>query len=589
MIEATVPVLIVGGGPTGLTASMLLSRYGVASLLVSHRAGTSHLPKAHILNQRSMEIFRELRLDEEITQRAAPPENFRYFGWYAGVAGRHADYGRCIARIECWGNGGGDPRYQAASPCLPTNLAQIWLEPVLKERAESLAPGAVRFHHEVVAIEQDSDGCTVTIHDRARDRRYEVRARYVLSCDGGRTIGKLVGATLEGQRNLGSNVSVYMTADLSKWLRDPEVLLRWIVHPNFGEPLSGVLCPMGPDCWGPDSEQWVFHWLLPWGDPRIADDEAVLARMQATLGIPDFRPEVHVISRWTVEGLVASRYQLGRVFLLGDAAHRHPPTGALGLNTGVQDSYNMCWKIAAVLRGEAHESLLATYETERRPIGSRVVTRALANFAGHLGNMAALEMAPEQGQHNWARMRMLWSDDVEARALRRRFDDHLAQQAIEFNAHNLEIGYRYESSAIVPDGSPAPQPIDDDLVYEPSTRPGGHLPHAWVTRHEDRRALCDLTGHGEFTLLVGEEGQAWIEAAQGLASARPLRLKTLRIGCHAGDWLDTRFTWLAQRQISPAGALLVRPDRIIAWRHAGAHAEPRAALAQALDQIQGRR
>ena len=589
MIETSVPVLIVGGGPAGLSASMLLSTYGIDSLLINHRPGTSHLPKAHILNQRSMEIYRELGLADAIYARAAPPENFRYFGWYAGVAGEHGDYGRAIARLECWGNGGDDPRYQVASACRPANLPQIRLEPLLKAHAESLSTGQIRFNHELLSLEQDKNGVTATILDRDKGTQYAVRANFVFACDGGRTLGKQLGVEMEGPRNLGSFVSIYMSADLSKWVSDPEVLLRWIVSPDFGQPLSGVLCPMGPDHWGPDSEEWVFHWLLPWGDSRLADDDAVIANMHKTLGIPNFRPKIHVISRWTVEGLVASRYKAGRVFMVGDAAHRHPPTGALGMNTAVQDAYNLCWKVASVLREEASESLLDTYEVERRPVGQTVVRRSLENFKQHLSNMDALKMSPEAGpEHNWSRMRMLWSDSAEAKTIRKSFHEHLSMQSMEYSSLNVENGYRYDSAAVVPDGSAAPTDGSELILYTPSTRPGSPLPHAWVTNSDARRALSDLTGRGRFTLIVGEEGHAWIDAAHEIAAAHRLRLDILRIGVNSGDWIDSRHAWAAQREILPTGALIVRPDRFVAWRHLGASADSRSALKTAFERILGR-
>ncbi|HEX6557192.1 MAG TPA: FAD-dependent monooxygenase, partial [Ktedonobacteraceae bacterium] len=117
----TVPVLIVGGGGAGLTASMLLSSYGIDSLLVSKYPGTSHLPKAHVLQQKTMEIYRELGVAEPIYERGTPPENMAFTAWYAGVAGPTSEYGREIARLECWGNGDTDPNWMKGSPCRQAN------------------------------------------------------------------------------------------------------------------------------------------------------------------------------------------------------------------------------------------------------------------------------------------------------------------------------------------------------------------------------------------------------------------------------------------------------------------------------------
>ena len=156
-------VLIVGGGGAGLTASMLLSQLGVDSLLVSSLPTTSVLPKAHVLNQRTMEIFAGLGIADAIYERGTPPKQMRYSGWYAGLAGPDVDHGRRLGLVESWGSGGRSPEWSSASPYLSTNLPQIRLEPILKARAEELAgPDRIRFHHELTALVQDAEGVTAT-------------------------------------------------------------------------------------------------------------------------------------------------------------------------------------------------------------------------------------------------------------------------------------------------------------------------------------------------------------------------------------------------------------------------------------------
>jgi 2,4-dichlorophenol 6-monooxygenase len=532
----TVPVLIVGGGGAGLTASMLLSSYGVDSLLVSRYPGTSHLPKAHVLQQKTMEVYRELGVAEPIYERGTPPENMAFTAWYAGIAGPTSKYGREIARLECWGKGDTDPNWMKGSPCRQANLPQIRLEPILKAHAEALGPGRIRFNHSFISLEQDSEGVTALIEDRADGHQYTVRARYLLGCDGGRVVGKQIGVQMEGPQELASEVSIHFSADLSPWLRDPEVLIRWLINPDIGDPLSGVLVPMGPDYWGPQSEEWVFHLQFLTGDPRAFDDAAVMQQMGRVLGIPDFHPKVHLISRWEMEGIVASRLRVGHVFLLGDSAHRHPPTGGLGLNTAVGDAYNLCWKIVAALRGQASDKLLDTYEQERKPVGARAVQRSLENFMNHLTTGHVLGMALDKTpEENWEIMRRLWSDEVH--------------------------------------------------VYEPSTRPGSTLPHAWLHRLGQRKALCDLAGHGQFLLITKEGGEGWIQAAAHIAQEQGLPLSAISVNPFSGDWLDSRFDWLRQREVSSEGAVLVRPDRYIAWRSFGASENPRAALEEALGQV----
>ena len=583
--DVETPVLIVGGGGAGLTASMLLSQLGIESLLVSALPTTSTLPKAHVLNQRAMEILADVDVAEEIYARGTPLNHMRRTAWYAGLTGPHPTYGRRLGQMEAWGAGYQDTDWVAASPNPSTNLPQIRLEPILRRRAEDLAPGRVRFHHEVVGLDQDEDSVTAVVVDRGAGEEYRVRARYVLACDGGRTIGGMIGVEMEGERGLMNEVSVHMTADLSSWARDPDVLIRWLILPTTGA--LAVLVPMGPDRWGPDSEEWVFHLNYPTGDPRALDDAEIEADLREGLGIGDHPILIHKISRWSLEGVVAQRFQVNRVFLLGDAAHRHPPTGGLGLNSAIQDAHNICWKLAAVLREEAGAELLETYESERRPVVTRNVQRSVENAFNQLAITQALGFVPgADAEANLAQVSRLWSGKVEDREYRRHVRRTIASQSMEFREHNVEYGYTYCSRAVVPDGSPAPKPIDDMRVYTPSTRPGSPLPHAWVEDDDESRvALKDLVAPGRFLLIAGEDGEAWRGAAHALARENELPLDCTAVGHLDGDYFDPRCHWLQRREIQPEGAILVRPDRFVAWRSAHATGDPMNALRVALEQV----
>lgn len=585
MSHVDVPVLIVGGGGAGLTASMLLAKLGVESLLVSALPTTSVLPKAHVLNQRAMEILDDVGVAKEIYTRGTPPENMRYTAFYAGFNGPDPLYGKRLARLECWGAGGLDTDWASASPCLQTNLPQIRLEPVLKAHAESLAPGRVRFNHEVIDLVQDESGATATVRDKNDGSTYTVCARYVLACDGGRTIGRKLGVELEGPRDLVRIVSIYMTADLSRWATDDDTLIRWILLPDAG--LWGTLVPMGPTRWGRHSEEWVFHLSYEHDDQRALDDAFAIGRMKEVLGVPDLDAKVHVVSRWSIEGIVASRFRVGSVFFVGDAAHRHPPTGGLGLTSAIHDAQNVCWKIAAVLAGQAGDALLDSYEPERRASDGRNVQRSLENAMNHtlIGQTLGLNPsnAPEQ---NRAVLRRALGDGPEGVEGRRAALALFATQSMEFREHAIEFGYRYASSAVIGDGTPEPPVLDDVHVYEPSTRPGVPLPHVELEDPDGERiAIKDVVRPGRFLLIAGEDGQAWVEAAQRIAQDAGVALDAIRIGHVNGDYRDPRCAWLRRRQFGRDGAILVRPDRFVAWRSMGAAANPRGVLSGALGAI----
>lgn len=579
------PVLIVGGGGAGLTASMLLSQLGIETLLVSALPTTSVLPKAHVLNQRSMEILTDVGVADEIYRRGTPPEQMRYSAYYAGFAGPDPIFGRQLGRMESWGGGGLDLDWAAASPCRQSNLPQIRLEPILKARADALAPGRVRFNTELLDLEQDADGVTARVRDKTTGADSLVRARYLLACDGGRTVGRRVGVELRGARDVMRIVSVYMSADLSRWARDPEVLIRWLWIPQRGT--LATLVPMGPYHWGPDSEEWVFHLNYDTDDTRAIDDAQVVADMKHALGLPDLDATIHVVSRWALEGILADRFQVGRVFMVGDAAHRHPPTGGLGLNSAMHDAHNLCWKIAAVLAGRGGEDLLATYEAERRPVDERNVQRSMENGLNHMLVGQAMGFVrgadPEANLSGLRRALGDTPDDVEHR---RRALAAIATQSMEFREHHVEYGQAYASRAVVADDTPPSTPVDDVRSYVPSTRPGAPLPHAEVEDVDGaRHALMTLVRPGEFLLIAGEDGAPWSEAADQVAARERIPLRAVRIGHLDGHYRDPRCTWLRHRQIGSRGAVLVRPDRFVGWRSMDASADPARALSSALGSI----
>jgi 2,4-dichlorophenol 6-monooxygenase len=588
MADEQVPVLIVGGGGAGLTASMLLARQGVDHLLVSARPGTSDLPKAHVLNLRAMEILEDCGVADAIEERSTPGEQMAATAFYAGFTGPEKGYGRRLARLESWGAGRENENWRATSACRQLNLPQIRLEPLLRAGAEELSPGRVRFNHELLELEQDDEGVTALVRDNDTGREYSVRCRYLLGADGGRRVASQIGVEYEGLGVLTQTATLHVSADFSAWAPDPDVLIRWIYSPQSG--IMVVMVPMGPDRWGPDSEEWVIHVNYPVDDPRAQSDEQVEADVRRALGLPDHPMTIHKVTRWSVDAVMASAFQVGRVFLVGDAAHRHPPTGGLGLNSAIHDVQNLCWKLAAVLDEHASPELLDTYEPERRPADERNAQRSVENAVNHFAIGDLLGVSHEKSQEeNWANLGRMWSNRPEDAEHRSNVLRAMRMQSMEFNELNVEFGYAYASPAVVPDGTPEPTRVDDIRVYEPSTRPGAPLPHAWIDDEAgNRRPIKDLVQPGRFLLIAGEEGGAWCEAARQLSEDTGIPLDAVRIGHVDGDLFDPRSTWTRHRQIEPDGAILVRPDRFVAWRNPRSAYEPLTELAGAFGQILAR-
>lgn len=573
----TFPVVVVGGGPVGLTTSLLLSRYGVRHVLLERHQGTSIHPKAIGLNQRTNEIWRSLGLEEQILAAAAPPRTVGRTGWYTSLAGPTPLHGREIAIRDAWGGGRYAEEYAAASPASYTMLPQIRLEPVLRAAAEERAEADIRFGHTVIAIEQDDDGVTVTVE--GPEGRFDVRAAYLVGADGGRTISDALGIGVTGPTNLVDMVSAHFSADLTQHLPNQECLIYWFINPDHGYSIgSGYLYHLGPWDEKGRSQEWVFACGFLADDPERFDEGAMRARLCDALGLPDLELELHSTSHWYIQSVVADRFREGRCFLVGDAAHRIPPWGALGLNTGAQDAHNLAWKLAAVLADERLAPLLDSYEAERRPIATTVAANSLHNFSSHGGVIdAALGIEPTlPAADGWARLEQLWSGTPEGAALQSSLADAVSYMDIEFHAHGVENGFAYVEGALAPDPDASPLPADA-LVYRPTTRPGHHLPHVWLDLPDGRASTLDLVAPGRFALLVGTVGEQWRAALSALGGHPVTGLVDL-------VEVDSE-AWAQVREVAADGAVLVRPDTVVAWRCESLPADSRAALAAAFTAI----
>ena len=586
MTQFETDVLIVGGGAAGLSASILLSLQDVNSRLVSRYPTTSNLPKATYISIKTMEILREVGLEAEVRAIATPPENMRHASYYAGFAGDGPDYGRLIARVGGWGRGGQDIDWRAASSVLPSNLMQSRLEPLMKRRAEALTRGSVDFYHSFVAMEETSQGVVATIENRASGETYRVAARYLLACDGGRVVGPQVGIAMEGHLGVATSVSIHFSADLSKHFHDTGALTCAVLNPDTG--MQCVIVPMGPERWAGESSEWVVHLVSFAGDHKLFDDATAISTMKRCLGLPALDCVVHVINRWPLDAVVATQFRHGRTFVLGDAAHRMPPAGGNGLNSAIQDAYNLSWKIGAVLRNAASEDLLDSYEAERRPLAQHTVATAFTGWGKNRDLTEAIGFsAANTPERNWANLRELWAEGEVGDAVRRRVARSLLGVLPNYNSLNIAYGYVYGAGALVPDGS-ARLGTDDPLdSYRPQTRPGHTVPDVFVEDLQGRRALGDLVGRGRFVLIAGELGRAWCDAAVAVAAVRGFAIEAFTIGGAEGDWLDLRNDWARVRGHGPAGAILVRPDRFVAWRAQQLARNPLAVLEDVFAEILG--
>lgn len=520
-IDDHVALLIVGAGPVGLALSLELSRFGVAHRLISANTGTSTHPKCNTTNARSMEHFRRLGIADRVR-----------FG------GLHDDYtpdvvyltrllAPEIARVRFptprqSAEGRGDGWSAWPTPEQQHRISQIFLEEILLDEAGSRPQASISLGRKVDGIAADAKGVTVGICDAVSGERSTIRADWVVGCDGGRsTIRKLGGLEFAGESDVKRTIfggemmaTYYRSRSLARSFAGREGFMYWTLNPEMR---SVTVAIDGKD-------KFLTHVQL--GEASSADSADPNSVLPIVAG-GDIDIEILSSERWHAGfRLVANAFRKGRIFLAGDAAHLFTPTGGFGMNTGIDDSANLAWKLAATIKGRGGETLLDSYEAERRPVAFRN-TRAASDIADLI---AGLPIPAEVENHDAA-------GDGARSAIR---DAINSLSVSEFGTIGVQLGVRYNSTVIIPDGTAEPE--DLRTQYEPTARPGSRLPHFILA---DGSAIYDNLGLW-FT-LIDRTGRA------SFAENDDPMLKILRLSPQEG-------------KICLSDYILVRPDQHVAWR-----------------------
>ncbi len=532
MTEIRKPVLIVGGSLVGLTTSALLGAHGIDSLVVERHTGTAIHPRAASFHQRTMEIFRTIEIDEKV-EAAADLE----FVQQGAIMAVETLAGKELAYFQANYNSGVE--HLSATPRL--FITQIGLEPILRDRAREYGAD-IRFNTELVDFTQDDDGIHATIRSREDGSTSTVHADYLVAADGAHSaIRERLGIPLAGRGTFANCVTIYFKSDVRSMIGDRNLSVIYVNHPEF---LAFFRFSITAD----SGFLAVFSTKSADGtkDTNVSADlsnERLTYFVRTALGAPaDWPIEIESVQSWEASAGWATAFRSGRVLLAGDSAHTMPPTGGFGGNTGIADAHNLAWKLAHVLRGTAGADLLDTYDAERRPNSALVAEQAYARYVARLD--------PDLPKENLAE---------------------------ELDDAAVELGAVYGSHAVITEGSELPD------THNPRTGAllvGSRAPHMWLERDGAQLSTLDLVQRG-FLLLTGADGQEWCDAAAVVGRELGVDVSAVSVGSGAAV-SDPSGTFCEVYGIEPSGAVLIRPDDIVAWRSVGAGADPAGALRSAM-------
>lgn len=487
-------VLIVGAGLGGTSAAMFLAQRGIDVLVVERHVGTSPHPRAAGQNPRTMEFLRVAGVADQILAAAPNVQEFK-IKVAESVRGKvlHSiveNMAELVAQVD------------QITPAGWGSASQDQVEPILLDSAWKHG-AQVQFDTELTSFEQDADGVTAQLLHRDTGRVERVHAKYLIAADGSRSpIRERLGIQRTGMGTLGTSIGIVFDADLSELLPDGETWLYYLQNPKF----TGAFINTN------HANRHIFGIQYhPERGESIADypPERLAEYIRIGLDMPDLEPEIVWTGVWETAAKIAERWRDGRVFLVGDAGKVTPPTGGMGGNAAVCDGYDIAWKLAAVLKGQAGDGLLDSYEAERKPFAQLVVNESLYNFVHRVAPHMASDDIPESLGHP-----------------------------------RVILGHRNRSSAVIIDDDD-PEPTEDP--FTPSGRPGFHAPHVWLAP-----GVSTVDKFGGWLLFTGPDGyDAWDEAA----NRAPIDVDVYSLGEHADVY-----------GVGAQGASLVRPDGVVAWR-----------------------
>jgi 2-polyprenyl-6-methoxyphenol hydroxylase-like FAD-dependent oxidoreductase len=514
------PVAIAGGGVVGITLALLLARRGVPTVVLEQARDPQMLPRAHAVNPRTIEILdAELGIGAERLRAVAAPKELTGEVRFVTTLTGH-----CFGTVPYERQ---DDDVLAVTPAALLNVPQPALEAILFDLVAGEPLVDLRRGHRWVGLQQGEAGVTSAV--RTASGTYEIASRYLVAADGaGSPVRETLGIAMAGVEEVAAAVSITFAADLRDVVRTRPGVLHWL----YGPARRGTLIAHDP------GRLWAYSIKLAAGRVDMTqyrgDRARALIREALGPGAADVPIEVLGVMPWTMRAQVAEAYRAGDVLLAGDAAHRFPPTGGLGLNTGVQDAHNLAWKLAAVLDGWAADALLDTYGSERRPVATLNARQSLTNFA----EVAALSVLADAPAESDPDRLAAWLGEP---GRTEQIAEAIVRQRPHFDSLALQLGFSYD---------PGDEAITDVSRFVPRAVAGRRLPHGWLTIDGARRSVLDLLDPDAFTVLLLEDRAE----APDLPADVPAAVVRLR-----GDDPEVR-AWTAAVGLDGKPAVLVRPD-----------------------------
>ncbi len=514
-----VPIIIVGGGPVGLSLALALSKQKIKSIVIEKHNGVNIHPRARGVNTRTMELFKLWGNSSELLKYEQPKEARRFI-WAESFQGKE------ITRVAVI-----DSDLVDYSPIQASLVSQDHVEDSLYTAILSNGNSEVQFEKEFVDFKEDDNGVVVQLLDRKTNQTVFVKAQYLIAADGAHSmIRKQLDIEMMGSNNLGQFCSVYCEIDITKWTKHRPCIGFFFTDPRYG----GFLASIDGD------KRWIIGLRFSEDVSRETyTDEYCVSEVRRLVDLPNLDVKIISKSFWTMAAQIATNYRKKRVFLVGDAAHRLPPTGGFGMNTGIQDAHNLAWKLAFVLNYNISDQLLETYYTERAPIAKQNIDWSTENAKRYTEIFTAI--------HN---------GDNELLKIK------LHEQQKHLNSLGLDLGFIYHSEIISSENSSTLSISSSQ--YIPTTLPGSRAPHLQVIKNGKFGSILDLF-EKKFVLLVGADCNDWLTTMDKITQKSKLPIEIYKIS-RDGDLIDYNNTFYDTYEITKSGAVLIRPDGHVAWR-----------------------